>query len=121
MGAHGVTGLVPCSRNRYDVRAMTNTRPPHLDKLGKLCVEGQEVATYLFQVPDDESQWQRIRQIVDGILQETSRSPRKELPRIAEELREALDGPPSMMVAEQLQSGFDRLVKLWKAARSGLH
>ena len=51
---------------------MANTKPHHLDKLGKLCVEGQEVATYLFQVPDDQSQWQRIREIVDGILKETA-------------------------------------------------
>jgi len=99
---------------------MKDRGPLHLDKLGKLCYEGQEVATYLFQVPDDESQWQRLRGIVEAILKETERSQRRELPRIAQEMREALDGPHSVMAADQLQSGFDRLVKLWKSARSGI-
>ena len=97
-----------------------NNGPLHLDKLGKLCLQGQEVATYLFQVPDDESQWQKMQAIVDAILQETKGSQRRELPRLTAELREALDGTHDMMAADQLQSGFDRMVKLWKAARSGI-
>ncbi len=32
-----------------------------LDPLGELCMEGLEVANYLFQVPDDEGQWKRLR------------------------------------------------------------
>lgn len=94
--------------------------PLHLDKLGKLCTKGQEVASYLFQVPDDEAQWSAIQDILDDILVETARSHRRELPRIARELREIMDGPHTIMAADQMQSGFDRLVKLWMAARSGV-
>ena len=84
------------------LEALKNTRPLHLDKLGILCLQGQDVATYLFQVPDDETQWTKMRVIVDEIL------------------KEALDGSHDMTAADQLQSGFDRLVKLWKSARSGI-
>jgi hypothetical protein len=94
--------------------------PVHLDRLGKLCFQGQEIATYLFQVPDDEAQWQKARDVVQAILAEAKGSQRRELPRVAAELMEALDGAHNMMAAELLQSGFDRLVRLWEAARSGL-
>lgn len=100
--------------------SMKNSSPMHLDRLGTLCLRGQEVATYLFQVPDDEAQWQRMQAIIDEILEESSGSPRRELPRLATELKEAMGGTHDMMTADQLQSGFDRLVKLWKAARSGI-
>jgi len=100
--------------------SMASSRPVHLDRLGRLCFEGQEIATYLFQVPDDEAQWERARGVVEAILQETRGSQRRELPRLAAQLREALDGSHDMAAADQLQSGFDRIVKLWKAARSGI-
>jgi hypothetical protein len=99
---------------------MKNSGQRMLDPLGKLCFEGQDVANYLFQVPDDASQWERLRGIVDAILQETAKTKRKELPAIAMELREIIQGPPSVMAAEQLMSGFDRMTKLWKSAKSGL-
>lgn len=98
----------------------TGSVPLHLDRLGKLCFKGQEIATYLFQVPDDETQWQNARVIVDAILDETRGSQRRELPRLAAQLKEALNGAHDMMAADQLQAGFDRIVKLWKAARSGI-
>ena len=97
-----------------------NSAPRFMDRLGKLCHTGHEVANYLFQVPDDESQWQRLQEIVDGILQEASRTRHKELPRIAEEVRTALQRGTSMLVVEQAMTGFDRMIKIWKAARSGL-
>jgi len=56
---------------------------------------------------------------LDAILQQAGRQHR-ELPRIAQELKAALDQPPSPAQAELLQDGFDRMVKLWQAARSGL-
>ena len=96
------------------------TGPRYLDPLGKLCYEGQQVATYLFQVPDDESQLQRLREIVKGILQETATVDRRELPRIAQEMWQALAQPPSVVSAEQFLTGFDRMIALWKAARSGI-
>jgi len=102
------------------LEGMRNSGRRVLDPLGKLCFEGQDVATYLFQVPDDEAQWERIRGIVDAIMAETANSNRRELPAIAAELKAALSQPPSMMVAEQLMTGFDRITKLWKSAKSGL-
>jgi len=61
-----------------------------MDRLGRLCFTGHEVASYRFQVLDDESQWQRLGDIVDGILQEALRTRHQELPRIAEEVRTAM-------------------------------
>jgi hypothetical protein len=40
--------------------------------------------------------------------------------RIVEELDTALAATPSPQQVEILQDGFDRLVKLWQAAKSGL-
>lgn len=102
------------------IDTIKNSAPRFMDRLGKLCFTGHEVANYLFQVPDDESQWQRLGDIVEGILQEASGSRHKELPRIAEEVRTAMQQGTSMLVVEQVITGFDRMIKLWKAARSGL-
>ena len=95
-------------------------RPSFVDRIGKLCFAGKDVATYLHQVPDDEGQRQKLREILDTILKESVQSKRRELPRIAQEMREALNQPPSLAAAELLMDGFDRLVKLWQSARSGL-
>jgi hypothetical protein len=102
------------------IDAIKNSAPRFMDRLGKLCFTGHEVANYLFQVPDDESQWQRLSDIMDDILQEASKTRHKELPRIAEEVRTAMQQGTSMLVVEQVMSGFDRMIKIWKAARSGL-
>ncbi len=102
------------------LETLKNRKTLHLDTLGRLCLQGQDMATYLFQVPDDEAQWTKLRSIVDEILVETAGSHRKELPRITTELQETLNGSHDMMAADQLQSGFDRLVKLWQSARSGI-
>ncbi|UCG88628.1 MAG: hypothetical protein JSW71_08840 [Gemmatimonadota bacterium] len=99
---------------------MKNSGQRVLDPLGRLCFEGHDVANYLFQVPDDASQWERLQRVVDAILAETAKTKRKELPAIAMEMREVMQGPPSAMAAEQLVSGFDRMIKLWKSAKSGL-
>ena len=95
-------------------------RPSFVDKVGKLCYEGKDVAAYLYQVPADEDQRQRMRTILDAILGHLEKTKRRELPGIARDLKEVLAGPPTIMAAEQLQDGFDRMVKLWEAARSGL-
>jgi hypothetical protein len=99
---------------------MKNSAPRVMDPMGRLLFEGQEVATYLFQVPDDVPQWHRLQEIVTAILHESGRSPRVELPQIAKEMELLLQDPPSVMVADQLVAGFDRMVKLWKSAKSGL-
>jgi hypothetical protein len=88
--------------------------------LGRLCLEGQDVATYLFQVPTDETQWARLRSIVEEILRATAGTRLRELPAIAGEMRQTLSGPPSVAAADQLVAAFDRIVKLLQAAQSGL-
>jgi hypothetical protein len=97
-----------------------NSAPRVMDPLGKLLFQGQEIASYLFQVPDDAAQWQRLGEIVSQVVSESSKSTRIELPQIASEMRQLLQQPPSVAIADQLVAGFDRMVKLWKSARSGL-
>ena len=95
-------------------------RPTVMDRVGKLCKMGRDSADYLFQVPDDQAELEKVRKILNAILADKSMHGRKEAPKIVNEMKEALEGPPSAMVAEQLQVGFDRLTKLWMSARSGL-
>lgn len=91
-----------------------------LQRLASLCVEGQQAATYLFQVPDDQAEWERVRKIVDELIAEASKTPRRELPKLAKEMRELLRGPGSPIVAEHLLSSFDRVNALLRSAKSGL-
>jgi hypothetical protein len=95
-------------------------RPSVLDRVGKLCKMGRDSADYLFQVPDDHGEREKVAKILEAILTDKSMRGRKEAPRVINEMKEALNEPPSTMVAEQLQIGFDRLTKLWMSARSGL-
>ena len=97
-----------------------STTPRHLDKLGTLCHQGLDIATYLFQVPDDESEREKLRQIVEAIGQDPLVKGRREFPKIVDEMRETLAGPGTPMSAEALNDGFERMVKLWHTTRSGL-
>lgn len=74
-----------------------------VDGLGKLCLEGQEVASYLFQVPHDEGQWARLEEIVNGIVERSATTPLRELPAIAKEMQHVLAAPPSVVAADQLK------------------
>ena len=95
-------------------------RPGFMDQLGTLCHEGLDCASYLFQVPDDEEMREKLRGIVEGIAKDPLVKGRREFPKVVEEMREALDQPPSPMSAEVLHDGFDRMVKLWHTTKSGL-
>lgn len=95
-------------------------QPPLMDALGKLCTEGKQLADYLWQVPKDEAARQKIVAILDQIDAEASKQGRKEMPRICEELKTAANASPSPQQVDVLVSGFDRLVSLWQAAKSGL-
>jgi hypothetical protein len=96
------------------------SRQPLSDTLGTLCTEGRAAAEYLWQVPDDES----VRVKVVGMLQqigaEAQAQGRKEMGRIIEELLPAAKAAPSPQQVDILVDGFDRLTKLWQAAKSGL-
>jgi len=103
-----------------DSNAPRRSQPPLLDGLGKLCTEGKQLADYLWQVPKDEAARQKIVAILDQIAAEATKQGRKEMPRICDELRTAAKASPSPQQVDALVSGFDRLVSLWQAAKSGL-
>ncbi len=96
----------------------TNINAP--EEIGQLCSEGQDIATYLFQVPNDPGQRKRVREILDTLAAHRAIANRKEFPQIVAGMKAALDEQPSMMAAESLQDGFDRLNRLWQSAKSGL-
>jgi len=91
-----------------------------MDELGTLCHRGLDTATYLFQVPDDEPQREKLREILEAISRDPVVKGRREFPRIVEEMRETLAGAATPMSAELLQDGFGRMVKLWQTTRSGI-
>jgi hypothetical protein len=91
-----------------------------MDALGKLCADGKASAEYLWQVPKDEAVRQKILDILDQIGTESAKQGRKEMPRLVEELKVAAQASPSPQQVDMLVDGFDRLTKLWQAAKSGL-
>jgi hypothetical protein len=94
--------------------------PPLMDRLGELCNAGRDSATYLWQVPHDEGVRRKIAAILAEIKVEAAKGGRQEMGRVAGELEKALSASASPQQVELLQDGFDRLTKLWAAARSGL-
>jgi hypothetical protein len=93
---------------------------PILDALGKMIVEGKDAASYLWQVPDDQATRQKLEQLVQQIRDESAKKGRREMPKLCEELLTALRASPSPQQVDLLQDGFDRLYKLWGAAKTGL-
>ena len=93
---------------------------PLLDNLGTLCTEGKQAADYLWQVPKDEAMRQKILELLDQIAVESAKQGRKEMPRICEELKMAAKASASPQQVDILVNGFDRLMHLWQAAKSGL-
>ncbi len=91
-----------------------------MDALGQLCADGKAAAEYLWQVPKDEGVRKKILGILDRIGSEGAKQGRKEMPRLVEELKVAAQASPSPQQVDMLVDGFDRLTKLWQAAKSGL-
>lgn len=91
-----------------------------MDALGQLCADGKSAAEYLWQVPTDDSVRKKILDILEQIGTESAKQGRKEMPRLAEELKIAAQASPSPQQVDMLVDGFDRLTKLWQAAKSGL-
>jgi hypothetical protein len=94
--------------------------PPLMDRLGELCTAGRDSASYLWQVPNDEAVRRKIAAIVAEIKVEAAKGGRQEMGRVAGELETALAASASPQQVELLQDGFDRLMRLWAAAKSGL-
>lgn len=93
---------------------------PLKDRLGELCESGRDSATYLWQVPDDQGVRRKIAELLLEIRAEAVKGGRREMGRLVEELETALAASPSPQQVEILQDGFDRLMRLWAAAKSGL-
>lgn len=93
---------------------------PLLDALGKLIVEGKDAATFLWQVPDDQPTRARVQQILEEVRDQSARKGRREMPKLCDDLLTAIRATPSPQQVDILQDGFDRLYKLWEAAKTGL-
>lgn len=93
---------------------------PLLDALGKMIVEGKDAASYLWQVPDDQATRQKVEQLLQKIREDSAKKGRREMPKVCDELLTALRASPSPQQVDLLQDGFDRLYKLWGAAKTGL-
>ena len=96
------------------------SQPPVMDVLGQLCADGKASAEYLWQVPDDASVREKLLGTLSRISAEAAKQGRKEMGRICEELKAAAKATPSPQQVDVLVDGFDRLTKLWQAAKSGL-
>ena len=101
-------------------RPVRRTHPPLQDALGKLCVEGKQLAEYLWQVPNDAAARERIKVLLTQIATESAKQGRTEMPRLCQELATAAGASPSPQQVDLLVNGFDRLHHLWQAAKSGL-
>jgi hypothetical protein len=91
-----------------------------MDRLGELCKAGRDSASYLWQVPNDQEVRRKIGEILAEIKVEAAKSGRQEMGRLVVELETALAVSASPQQVELLQDGFDRLSRLWAAAKSGL-
>jgi len=96
------------------------SRQPLMDALGQMCADGKQTAEYLWQVPKDPAARQKIMTLLIQIGIESLKQGRHEMPRLVEELKVAAQASPSPQQVELLVDGFDRLTKLWQAAKSGL-
>jgi hypothetical protein len=103
-----------------DPKSQRPAREPLMDALGQLCTDGKASAEYLWQVPKDAAVRQKILEILNQIGTESAKQGRREMPRLVEELKIAAQATPSPQQVELLVDGFDRLTKLWQAAKSGL-
>lgn len=91
-----------------------------MDRLGELCRDGKESAEYLRRVPHDEEVRGKILNLLTEIRTEAAKQNRSEMGRIAAELGAAAQASASPRQVEILQDGFERLTRLWTAAKSGM-
>ena len=91
-----------------------------MDPLGQMCADGKQTAEFLWQVPKDAAARQRILELLTRIGIESTKQGRREMPKLVEELKVAAQASPSPQEVDMLVDGFDRLTKLWQAAKSGL-
>jgi hypothetical protein len=71
-------------------------------------------------VPDDADTRRRLVELLQRIRELSAGQGRKEMPKLCDELLVAARAQPTPQQVDMLQDGFDRLYKLWAAAKSGL-
>lgn len=96
-----------------------DTQRPDPD-LGARIKEGQESAEYLWHVPDDASTREKLRVQLEEIKALSAKKGRTEMPRLCDEMLAALQSSPTPQQVDLLHDGFNRLQKLWGAAKTGL-
>ncbi len=103
-----------------DLPPRRRTTQPLLDDLGRAIVEGKDATAYLWQVPDDAATRTRLQEVLEVIKDRSAKQGRREMPKLCDELLTALRAQPTPQQVDILQDGFDRLYRLWSAAKSGL-
>lgn len=93
---------------------------PLLDDLGTAIVSGRDAVAFLWQVPDDADTRRRLVELLERIRGLSTKQGRTEMPKLCAELLAAVRVQPTPQQVDMLQDGFDRLYKLWAAAKSGL-
>src|SRR5216117_1033198 len=101
--------MLDLSTPMNDPKAPRPSRLPLMDPLGQMCADGKDPAAR-----------QKIMNLLIQIGIESLKQGRHEMPRLVEELKIAAQASPSPRQVELLVDGFDRLTKLWQAAKSGL-
>lgn len=89
-------------------------------ELGRKIKRGQESAEYLWHVPNDADTREKLKLLLEEIKQLSAKKGRTEMPRLCDELLEALQSDPTQQQVDLLHDGFGRLYKLWGAAKTGL-
>jgi hypothetical protein len=93
---------------------------PLLDDLGTAIVGGKDAVAFLWQVPDDADTRRHLAELLERIRDLATKQGRTEMPKLCDEMLVAARAQPTPQHADMLQDGFDRLYKLWSAAKSGL-
>ncbi|MGD8727979.1 MAG: hypothetical protein PVH40_10060 [Gemmatimonadales bacterium] len=89
-------------------------------ELGEKIKLGQETAEYLWHVPDDADTRRKLAGLLQEIKALSAQKGRTEMPKLCEELLEALRSDPTQQQVDLLHDGFNRLRKLFGAAKTGL-
>ena len=93
---------------------------PLLDATGRAVLEGKDATAFLWQAPGDAETKTRIIELLELIKRDSAAKGRREMPKICQELLTAARAEPTPQQVDILQDGFERLYKLWSAAKSGL-
>ena len=89
-------------------------------QLGEKIKLGQESAEYLWHVPDDIGIRDKLRVLIVEIKELSAKKGRTEMPKLCDEMLEALQSDPTQQQVDLLHDGFNRLQKLFGAAKTGL-